>query len=155
ASCAVPCHPSRPPAYPSPARASPAGPAAPRLPFDSSSPPRLSPFAPPSSGQFRHSAARQWASGNPALPRPSTDGKKQPAGNPILPAGGGLFQGVQELPAGLLAAPAGLLADPAVLLMRGMPFALVAAALTAGHAGFQLRPGNAGVIARLAADHPE
>jgi hypothetical protein len=38
-----------------------------------------------------------------------------------------LSDGVQELPAGLLAAPAGLGADPAVLVHPGMPLALIAA----------------------------
>ncbi len=51
--------------------------------------------------------------------------------------GGLLFQGVQELAAGLLAAPAGLGADPAVLMVLGMPLALIAAALADGHAGLQ------------------
>ena len=50
-----------------------------------------------------------------------------------------LFQGVQELAAGLLAAPAGLLADPAVLVVPGMALALVAAAGADGHAGPQDR----------------
>src|ERR1019366_3964023 len=66
-----------------------------------------------------------------------------------------LFHGVQELPAGLLAAPAGLLADPAVLMVPGMPVALVAAALADGHAGLQQRPGDVGVVRRLAACHPD
>jgi DNA-binding response OmpR family regulator len=65
-----------------------------------------------------------------------------------------LFDGGQELPAGLLTAPTGLLADPAVLVMLGMPPALVTTALAGGHAGFQQRPGDAGVVVRLAADHP-
>jgi len=45
-----------------------------------------------------------------------------------------LFQGAQKLPAGLLAASAGLFADPAVLMVVGVTFALVAAALAGGHA---------------------
>jgi hypothetical protein len=40
-----------------------------------------------------------------------------------------LSDGVQQVPAGLLAAPAGVGADPAVLVHLGMPLALVAAAL--------------------------
>src|SRR5258708_30021321 len=66
-----------------------------------------------------------------------------------------LFQGGQELPAGLLAAPAGLLADPAVLVHLGVPLALVAAALADGHAGLQQPPGDARVVGRLAACHPD
>jgi hypothetical protein len=48
------------------------------------------------------------------------------------PAGmaGRLFRDVQELAAGLLA-------HPAVLMVVGMPLALVAVALAAGHAGLQ------------------
>src|SRR5579859_6485273 len=64
-----------------------------------------------------------------------------------------LFQGIQEFPAGLLAASAGLSADPAVLHI-GMPLALIAAALADGYAGLQQRPDEAGVVLRLAADHP-
>jgi hypothetical protein len=41
-----------------------------------------------------------------------------------------LFDRVQQLPAGLLATAAGFGAHPAVLMHPGMPFALVAAALT-------------------------
>ena len=57
-----------------------------------------------------------------------------------------LFQGVQELPAGLLAAPAGLGADLAVRHV-GMPLALVTAALADRHAGLQQRLGDIGVVA--------
>jgi hypothetical protein len=57
------------------------------------------------------------------------------------------LQGVQELAAGLLA-------DPAVLMVAGVPLALVAAALADGHAGLQQRPGDVGVVGRLAACHP-
>ena len=64
-----------------------------------------------------------------------------------------LFQGVQELTAGLLAAAAGLGADPAVRHV-GMPLALVAAAPADSHARLQQRPGQAGVVLRLAADDP-
>lgn len=46
-----------------------------------------------------------------------------------------LFHDSQELPAGLLAASACLSADPAVLKVRGMPLALITAALADGHAG--------------------
>ena len=46
-----------------------------------------------------------------------------------------LFHGVQQFPAGLLAAPARLGADPAVLVHPGMLLACVAAALADGHAG--------------------
>src|SRR6478736_8241906 len=66
-----------------------------------------------------------------------------------------LFQGGQELPAGLLAAPAGLLADPAVRVHPGVPLALVAAALAAGHAGLEQGPGDAGVVDRGAAYDPD
>src|ERR1700721_186498 len=45
---------------------------------------------------------------------------------------GVLFQGVQELAAGLLAASTGLFADPAVLVVPGMPLALVATARADG-----------------------
>jgi hypothetical protein len=67
--------------------------------------------------------------------------------------GGLLFPGIQELPAGLLAAPAGLGADPAVR-HAGMPLALIAAALADGHAGLQQRPGEAGAVHRLACYDP-
>src|SRR5689334_8747220 len=66
-----------------------------------------------------------------------------------------LLQGGQELPAGLLAAPAGLLADPAVRVHPGVPLALVAAALAAGHAGLEQGPGDAGVVDRGAAYDPD
>jgi len=64
-----------------------------------------------------------------------------------------LFQGVQQLLAGPLAAPAGLLADPAVLVVR-MPLALITAALADGHTCLQQRPGGARVVFRQAADNP-
>jgi hypothetical protein len=66
-----------------------------------------------------------------------------------------LFHGVQELTAGLLAAPAGLGANAAVLVNLGMPLALVATALACGHAGFQQRPEDVGVVIRLAARDPD
>src|SRR5213595_209080 len=59
-----------------------------------------------------------------------------------------LFQGLQELPAGLLAAPA-------VFVHPGMPLALVATALADGHTGLQQGPGDTGVVGRRAADDPE
>jgi hypothetical protein len=62
-----------------------------------------------------------------------------------------LFQGAQELPAGLLAAPAGLGADPAVLVHPGVLLALIAAAPADGRAGLQQRPGDIGVVVCLAA----
>src|SRR5262245_41714149 len=68
---------------------------------------------------------------------------------------GRLLQDGQELPAGLLAPPAGLGTDAAVLVHVGMPLALVAAALAAGHAGLQQGPGDAGVVGRRAADDPD
>jgi hypothetical protein len=71
------------------------------------------------------------------------------------PAAGLLFQGGQELAAGLLAAPAGLPADPAVLVHPGVPLALVAAAFADGHAGLQQRPGDVGVVGRLSACHSD
>src|SRR6266852_1117805 len=76
---------------------------------------------------------------------PAVTNGRRPPERPVL------LHGVQQLPAGLLAAPTGLLADPAVLVHRGMPPALVAAALADGHAGFQQRPGHAGVALRRAA----
>ena len=48
-----------------------------------------------------------------------------------------LSQGVQEFPAGVLAAPAGLGADPAVCIVRGVPLTFVAAALADRHARLQ------------------
>jgi hypothetical protein len=62
-----------------------------------------------------------------------------------------LFDRVQKLPAGLLATAAGLGAHPAVLMHPGMPFALVAAALTYRRANPKERLGNFGVVLRLAA----
>jgi hypothetical protein len=62
-----------------------------------------------------------------------------------------LFDRVQQLPAGLLATAAGLGAHPAVLMHPGMPFALVAAALTYRRANPKERLGNYGVVLRLAA----
>src|SRR5262249_60040431 len=53
-----------------------------------------------------------------------------------------LYQGVQELPAGLLAAPAGLGADPAVRHVD-MSLALVAAAPAESHARLPQPPGEA------------
>src|SRR5260370_11996427 len=64
------------------------------------------------------------------------------------------FHGGQELTAGPLAAPAGLGAHSAVLVHPGMPLALVAAALAAGHAGLQERLDDVGVVLGLAADDP-
>src|SRR5260370_38167020 len=78
------------------------------------------------------------------LPRRACRSLRQAEVGPRWSAGL-LFQGVQELPAGLLAAPAGLLADPAVLMVPGMPLALVAAALAVGHAGLPHRPGHVAV----------
>src|SRR5215468_908159 len=66
-----------------------------------------------------------------------------------------LSQGGQELPAGLLAAAAGFGADPAVRVHPGVPLALVAAALAAGHARLQQGPGDAGVVGRRAAYDPD
>ena len=66
-----------------------------------------------------------------------------------------LFQGVQQLPAGLLTAPAGLLTEPAMLVTLGMPLTLVAAALTDGHASLQQQPGETGVEFPLAARQPD
>ena len=54
-------------------------------------------------------------------------------------------------PAGLLATAAGLGAHPAVLMHPGMPFALVAAALTYRRAIPKERLDNYGVVLRLAA----
>src|SRR5215469_18348173 len=65
-----------------------------------------------------------------------------------------LFQGAEQLPAGLLAAAAGLLADPAVRHVRGVPRALVAAALADGDTGLQQRPGDMSVVLRLAGHDP-
>src|SRR6184192_2390441 len=56
-----------------------------------------------------------------------------------------LFDRVQQLPAGLLATAAGLGAHPAVLMHPGIPFALVAAALTYRRANPKERLGNHGV----------
>src|SRR5215471_19360251 len=66
-----------------------------------------------------------------------------------------LFQGAQELPAGLLAAAAGLGTDPAVGVVLGVPLALVTAALADGYARLQQRPGHGGVGICLTAYHPE
>lgn len=62
-----------------------------------------------------------------------------------------LFDRVQQLPAGLLATAAGLGGNPAALMHPGMPFALVAAALTYRRANPKERLGNYGVVLRLAA----
>src|SRR5260370_30430886 len=88
------------------------------------------------------------ASSPTAITRPGSRTARQP------PVAGLLFQGVQELAAGMLAGPAGPGADPAVLMVLGMPLALIPAALADGHAGFQQRPGDAGLVVRLAAYHP-
>ena len=61
-----------------------------------------------------------------------------------------LFDRVQQLPAGPLATAASLGAHPAVLMHPGMPFALVAAALTYRRANPEERLGNYGVVVRLA-----
>src|SRR5215467_15139761 len=79
-------------------------------------------------------------------PLPATTQARSQSGRAGL-----LYQGVQELPAGLLAAPAGLGADPAVRHVD-MPLALVAAAPADSHAGLQQRPGEARVVVRLAAN---
>src|SRR5437660_7226913 len=88
----------------------------------------------------------------PALGRPAETPRRAYARPGLHPDTGLLLQGTQQLPAGLLAAPASLGADPAVRVVRGMPLALVAAALADGHAGLQQRPGDAGVVLRQTAD---
>src|SRR5215469_7315094 len=81
--------------------------------------------------------------------RPSSPPNGRDRGRPRL------FQGPEELPAGLLTAAAGLLANPAVRVHLGMPLALVAAALADGHAGLQQGPGDVGVVGRRAAHDPD
>src|SRR5512132_513110 len=92
----------------------------------------------------RSTCASPTTSAGPSSPLNGPDHGRRCAGR--------LLQGRQELPAGSLAAPAGLGADAAVLVHMGMPLALVAAALAAGHAGLQQGPGDAGVVGRRAAD---
>jgi len=70
---------------------------------------------------------------------------------PAMPAM--LFQGIQELPAGLLAASARLRADPAMRVHLRVPLALVAAALADRHACLKQRLGDVGgVVCRTASD---
>jgi hypothetical protein len=85
--------------------------------------------------------------------RQLVDERPGPAGTDAGIAGL-LFRGVQELPAGLLAAPAGRGADPAMLVHPGMLLALVAAALTDRLAGLQQRLGDIGIVAGRAAGDP-
>src|SRR5580704_5165506 len=66
-----------------------------------------------------------------------------------------LFDGGQEVPAGLLTASAGLGADPAVLMVLGMPLALIAAALADRCAGLQQRLGDVGVVLHPAGGNPD
>src|ERR1700746_465620 len=64
---------------------------------------------------------------------------------------GRLMPGVQQVPAGPVAAAAGLRADPAMRHV-GMPLALIAAALADGRAGPHQQPGGAEVTPCRAAE---
>jgi predicted metal-binding membrane protein len=68
------------------------------------------------------------------------------AAMPAMPAM--LFQGIQQLQAGLFAAPARLRADPAMRVHPGVPLALVAAASADRHARLKQRLGDAGGVVR-------
>src|SRR5690349_13977945 len=102
------------------------------LPASASSPGPAGSATPAMAARAKNSVTASVASGRSASPGTAMGcTRRRKAGL--------LFHGVQEFPAGTLAAPAGLGADPAVRVHPGVPLAFIAAALADGHAGIQQR----------------